>query len=160
MMAGMSRILLLGALALLAGCGREAPDWGPDQQGRTISAAELQGRWLIVNYWAEWCVPCRKEVPELNRLQAELPAGQVRVLGVNFDALEGAELQAAIAALGIGFTTLVQDPGPRLGIEPLRALPVTLLVDPAGQVRETLVGEQTADGLRARLRALGAAPGS
>ena len=71
-----------------------------------------------------------------------------------------AELQAAIAALGIGFTTLVQDPGPRLGIEPLRALPVTLLVDPAGQVRETLVGEQTADGLRARLRALGAAPGS
>ncbi len=156
MRAGMGRIVLLGVLAVLAACSEPAPDWGVDQKGRMVRAAELQGRWLIINYWAEWCLPCRKEVPELNRLQRELPAEQVRVLGGNFDALQGAELQAAIGALGIDFTTLVQDPGPRLGLEPLRALPVTLLVDPAGVLRETLLGEQSAAGLRARLQALGA----
>lgn len=77
---------------LLGGCGE--PDWGVDQQGRTVRAGELQGRWLVINYWAEWCAPCRREVPELNRLAAEAGEPPRRVLGVNFDALQGEALAA------------------------------------------------------------------
>lgn len=148
------RLLGLGLVVLLAACG--AADWGADQHGRPVAAAQLEERWLVVNYWAEWCAPCRKEVPELNRLAEALQAGPVRVLGVNFDELQGEELARAVEALGIRYTNLAQDPGPRLGLAPSQVLPVTWLVDPQGRVREQLNGEQTEQGLRERLAALGA----
>ncbi len=143
---------LVGVSLLLAGCSEV--DWGVDQHGRQVEAAELEGRWLVINYWAEWCGPCRKEIPELNRLAEELQAQQVTGLGVNFDALQGEELRAAVGQLGIRFTVLASDPAPRLGLTPSQVLPVTWLVDPQGRVREQLPGEQTALGLKARLAEL------
>lgn len=143
---------LLGVSLLLAGCSEA--DWGVDQHGRQIAAGELAGHWLVINYWAEWCGPCRKEIPELNRLAEELQAQQVTVLGVNFDALQGEELRTAAEQLGIRFTVLASDPAPRLGLTPSQVLPVTWLVDPQGRVREQLPGEQTALGLKARLAEL------
>src|SRR5690606_11211450 len=74
------------ALALclaLVGCG--AADLGPDQHGAVVTPQSLQGQWLVINYWAEWCAPCRKEIPELNALPEHIDG--VRVLGVNFDGL-------------------------------------------------------------------------
>lgn len=148
------RLLPLAVGLLLAACGGE--DWGPDQHGRPVAAEQLAGRWLVVNYWAEWCGPCRREIPELNRLAEELQSAPVRVVGVNFDALQGEELARAVEALGIRYANLAQDPAPRLGLAPSQVLPVTWLVDPQGRAREQLSGEQTASGLRERLRALGA----
>lgn len=148
------RALWLSLGLLLAACA--GADWGPDQHGRPVAAQQLEGRWLVINYWADWCAPCRKEVPELNRLAEALQGRPVSVLGVNFDALQGEELGQAVAALGIRYTNLARDPGPRLGLAPSQVLPVTWLVDPQGRVREQLNGEQTAAGLQARLAALGA----
>ncbi|HEY8331656.1 MAG TPA: TlpA disulfide reductase family protein [Pseudomonas sp.] len=151
-----SAVPLLCAALLLGGCSEA--DWGADQHGRPVAAAQLDGRWLVINYWAEWCGPCRKEVPELNRLASELAAQPVRVLGVNFDGLQGEELRKATAALGIAYTNLASDPAARLGLTSSPVLPVTWLVDPQGRVREQLAGEQTSAGLQAKLAALRAQP--
>ncbi len=139
---------------LLGGCG--AADWGVDQQGRTVRAGELQGRWLVINYWAEWCAPCRREVPELNRLAAEAGEPPRRVLGVNFDALQGEALRRAAQGLDIRYSSLASDPAARLGLARSEGLPVTWLVDPQGRVRAQLRGEQTAAGLAAKLAELAA----
>lgn len=139
---------LLASLAL-AGC---AEDWGPDQHGETVTANQLADQWVLVNYWAEWCGPCRTEIPELNTLDEA--QGDVTVLGVNFDGLQGDELIAAADALGIDFTVLSQDPAERLELPRSAVLPVTYIVDSTGRVRASLVGEQTAEGLLARLDAL------
>ena len=142
--------LVIGLVAglFLAGC---AEDWGVDQHGRKVTAEQLEGQWLVINYWAEWCKPCRTEIPELNRLDEELRGKGVQVLGVNFDALQGETLVAAAKAFDIRFTLLAQDPAPRLELPRNDVLPVTYLVDNKGRLRERLVGEQTATGLHERL---------
>ncbi len=147
----LGRFGLLACL-LLAGCSE---DWGPDQHGEAITAQQLDGRWLVINYWAQWCGPCRTEVPELNTLDRSLD--DVTVLGVNFDGIEGDELVAAADELGITFRVLAVDPAERLSLPPSAVLPVTYILDPDREVRARLVGEQTAEGLRARLAGLRAA---
>ncbi|MCQ4294558.1 TlpA family protein disulfide reductase [Pseudomonas stutzeri] len=141
--------LLLFACLVLSACEKE---WGVDQHGREITATQLQGQWLLINYWAEWCGPCRTEIPELNAL-AEAEPG-LEVLGVNFDELRGEELAQAAEALGIRFRVLSDDPAERLQLPRSQVLPVTYLVDDKGVVRERLVGEQTADGILAHLARL------
>jgi thiol-disulfide isomerase/thioredoxin len=133
---------------LLAGC---AEDFGVDQHGQKVAGERLEGQWLVINYWAEWCAPCRSEIPELNALAEQVGEQPVIILGVNFDGLQGAELSKAAQAMGIEFTVLAQDPAPRFGLPGTEVLPVTFIVDEQGRMRERLLGEQTAAGLRARL---------
>ena len=55
----------IGMALILAAC---TEDVGVDQHGRKVAAERLDGQWLVINYWAEWCGPCRTEIPELNAL--------------------------------------------------------------------------------------------
>ncbi|WP_409519760.1 TlpA disulfide reductase family protein [Pseudomonas sp. J452] len=150
---GMRLQFMVGILTglLLAGC---AEDLGVDQHGRKVTAEQLDGQWLVINYWAEWCGPCRTEIPQLNRLAEQTQGRAVRVLGVNFDALQGDALNKAVAGLGIRFTVLAQDPAARYQLPRNDVLPVTYIVDDQGRVRERLLGEQSAAGLLARLTEL------
>lgn len=145
--------IVMGLMAglILAGC---SADYGTDQHGQKVPAAGVDGQWLVINYWAEWCAPCRKEIPELNHLAEEGKAQGFRVLGVNFDGLRDADLAKASQALGVQYTVLADDPAPRYSLPRSEALPVTYIIDPEGKMREQLLGEQTAAGLQARLSAL------
>ncbi|PAU57415.1 TlpA disulfide reductase family protein [Pseudomonas indica] len=136
---------------LLSGC---AEDLGLDQHGRKVTAAELDGQWLVINYWAEWCKPCRSEIPQLNLLAERMKNQGVVVLGVNFDGLQGAELTRSSDTMKIDFRVLAKDPSERFQLPRNEVLPVTYLVDGQGQMRERLLGEQTAAGLIARLKEL------
>jgi len=97
---------------------------------------------VFINYWAEWCAPCREEIPELNDFAAA-HAQRVRVLSVNFDGVTGEQLSAQIAGLGIAFPTLLTDPRAALGVPPPQGLPETLVIDPQGRLNQVLRGPQT-----------------
>ena len=144
-------VVVLGIGLILAGC---AEDIGVDQYGRKVAVERLEGQWLVINYWAQWCAPCRTEIPELNALEKQLKEQSVQVLGVNFDALQGEKLSKAAQDMGITFTVLAQDPAERYQLPRAEVLPVTYIVDDQGRMRERLLGEQTAAGLAARLAAL------
>ncbi|ROL66771.1 peroxiredoxin [Pseudomonas protegens] len=136
---------------LLGGCGN---DYGVDQYGQKVAAERLDKQWLVLNYWAEWCGPCRTEVPELNALNEQLKGQSATVLGVNFDNVQGEELKSASEKLGIKFTVLAQNPEQLFDLPRSEALPVTYIIDDKGKVREQLLGEQTAAGVMAKLQAL------
>lgn len=138
----------IGMGLILAGC---TEDVGVDQYGRKVAVERLEGQWLVINYWAQWCAPCRTEIPELNALDKQQAA---QVLGVNFDALQGDKLSQAAQDMGIAFTVLAQDPAERYQLPRSEVLPVTYIVDDQGRLRERLLGEQTAASLSARLAAL------
>ncbi|MBV6754677.1 TlpA family protein disulfide reductase [Pseudomonas chlororaphis] len=143
-------LAMMGAL-LLSGCGN---DYGVDQHGQKVASERLDKQWKVVNYWAEWCGPCRTEIPELNALSEQLKGQSAEVFGVNFDGLQGDDLRKAGETLGIRFTVLAQDPADFFDLPRSEALPVTYIIDDKGKVREQLMGEQTAAGVLAKLKAL------
>ncbi|AIG02334.1 AhpC/TSA family antioxidant protein [Pseudomonas fluorescens] len=147
---------LIGALAvittlLLSGCGN---DYGVDQYGQKVASERIDKQWLVINYWAEWCGPCRIEIPELNALAEQLKGQPVSVFGVNFDNVQGEELKSASEKLGIKFTVLAQNPEAIFDIPRSEALPVTYIIDDKGKVRAQMLGEQTAAGVLAKLKEL------
>ncbi|MCO1334041.1 TlpA family protein disulfide reductase [Microbulbifer sp. OS29] len=101
------------------------------------------GKILLVNYWAEWCKPCREEVPVLNQLNQRNE--NIVVIGVNFDALSAAEIQVQAEKLGIEFPVLASEPLGRWGQPKPEVLPSTFIIGADGQWRKTLVGPQDSE---------------
>lgn len=132
--------LLLLAMLALAGCGTD--DRVTLADGGRVSFDDWQGKWLIINYWAEWCAPCRKEIPELNLLHSERAGTDAVVLGVNYDGLTGERLASLSREMGIEFPVLEADPRERWGADLPAVLPSTLIIDPAGKLSQVLVGPQ------------------
>ena len=132
--------LSLAMVLVLFGCSDRQ-----DAPPGTLDLERLDGQWVVINYWAEWCKPCIKEIPELNALDKRYPA--VAVMGVNYDGLSGEELQAQAREFGIEFHLLTTDPAPQLGVARPVVLPTTLILDPQGRLTETLVGPQTLESL-------------
>ncbi|MBS7325876.1 MAG: TlpA family protein disulfide reductase [Thiopseudomonas sp.] len=142
--------LLLTSL-LLVGCSQSATPLS-DSNGQPL---DTTGKWLLVNYWATWCKPCRAEIPALNSLHHELSA-QIIVLGYNFDQLEDKALQTAANELGIEFPLLSTAAIRQLDLPGVAGIPVTFLINPDGHYHDRLTGEQSRDSLLAVLRANGA----
>ena len=138
---------LLGcALGGLSGCEGEQTLLST---GDSFDLDEPQ--WLVVNYWAEWCGPCRHEIPELNELNAQSTAQPLVVLGVNYDGLHNEKLDAVISRMGIEFPVLEDDPRERWLQSLPTVLPTTFIIDADGGLRESLVGPQTRAGILERI---------
>lgn len=134
-------LLALAVAIILTACGADRPG------SAGFSLADYKGRWLVVNYWAEWCKPCIKEIPELNALDAKYP--QVAVVGVNFDGETGEILRQQIDKLGIAFPVVAVEPSTTLGVDLPSVLPATFIFDPDGKLVHSLVGPQTLETLAA-----------
>jgi peroxiredoxin len=135
-------IALLGII--LAACSAK-PD-AVDSQGKPIYVKDYHGKWLVINYWAEWCKPCITELPELNALyKQQVP--QVMVIGVSFDGLADAEMQRVAQKLHIDFPMTNNFPVQKFGVEHVEALPITFLISPQGKLVKTLHGPQTQQSL-------------
>ena len=133
------RALVVVSLVVLCACSQ--PLDFVDTDGNGYRYSDIQGKWQVINYWATWCAPCIREIPELIRLNEN--NDNVVVFGVNFDAPEGEEITRQIEKMGITFPVYQEDPGVRLGIEMPEVLPTTVLIDPEGKIARVLVGPQT-----------------
>ncbi|SDS72775.1 Thiol-disulfide isomerase or thioredoxin [Halopseudomonas xinjiangensis] len=137
-----TKLVLLATVALMVAC---APDNWTDQHGKRIEQQSLTSRWLVVNYWAEWCGPCREEIPELNALSIERP--DVAVVGINFDGLTGEQLREVSDQMNIRFPVLEHEFAAAMGLAKPAVIPTTYLFAPGGQQTAALQGPQTAEAL-------------
>ena len=121
----------------------------PDYQmfnGSSGNIENLKGKWVVVNYWVDWCPPCIKEMPELSAFYNDNKE-RVTVFAYNFDRLEGEELQQMLIRFKVGVPSILSDPGELFGWEAPPSLPTTYIVDPQGNMKVMLVGPQTKEKL-------------
>lgn len=111
-------------------------------EGDNVFLSDLKGKWIIFNYWADWCPPCIKEIPELNNLQRNY-SNKLKVFLINFDMLEGEELNQQLKKFNVKVDSLLSDPSTIFNWTIPENLPVTFIINKNGDLEHTLVGPQT-----------------
>jgi thiol-disulfide isomerase/thioredoxin len=116
--------------------------------GKTFDLAAQRGTWVIVNYWATWCVPCIKEMPDISRFVARHK--NVAAIGLAYDDSEPADIKAFLARHPVVYPIAqVTLDKPLKDFDEPRGLPTTYLIDPDGKVAKHIVGPVTEASLEA-----------
>lgn len=136
------KIIQLFCLFIILSCQRNDIEVfnGPD-----TSLDKLNGNWVVINYWADWCAPCIKEIPELNNFAQENK--DLKVYTFNFDYLQVDDLEPIANKFNIMVPSLVTHPRDIWGIQTPPAVPATFFINPNGQLTLSLFRPQTKDDL-------------
>jgi thiol-disulfide isomerase/thioredoxin len=130
----------------IAATPRRLPDLAfNDADGKPRTLGEFRGRTILLNLWATWCVPCRKEMPALDALQAKLGGDRFEVVAINIDTRNLERPKAWLREVGITRLGYYADPSAKV-FQDLKAagkaigMPTTLLIDPQGCELGALAG--------------------
>ncbi len=108
-----------------------------DAEGHERTLADWRGRTVLLNLWATWCVPCRKEMPALDALQSDLGGPNFEVIAINIDTRDPAKPLAFLKDIGVTHLTYYADPSAKVFQELKLAgkafgMPTTLIADRSG----------------------------
>ena len=156
-MAGTSRVFRHLALVLvaLASIGAKAPEIGARAplfeltlvDGTKISSADLRGQVVVLNFWATWCVPCKKELPTLDGYYAAASKYGLRVFAVTTeDSVPLSQLKTLFAAMHISPVRKIRGP-----YDVMRGVPTNYVIDRAGRIRYAQAGAFDLDALNTLL---------
>ncbi|WP_316751484.1 TlpA disulfide reductase family protein [Pedobacter gandavensis] len=128
------KIARLNAIAI----GAQAPDFElKDLEGKLISLKDFKGKYVLLDFWASWCGPCRKENPNVVKAYEGYKAKGFTVLGVSLDAKE-ADWRKAVKEDGMPWTQVINDKKSRVNaLYEIKAIPANFLIDPRGKIIAT-----------------------
>ena len=140
-------LALLCALCLPAGAAELKPWSGPtpplelvDLEGKRHRLSDYRGAAVVVNFWATWCVPCRDEMPSLERLRASVDGKRVVILAVNL-AEPDSRVRKFLDAMPVRFPILMDREASVAKAWQAKLLPATFVVGPDGVIRYRHLGE-------------------
>ncbi len=120
-----------------------------DAEDGDHALAEYKGKWVVLNFWATWCAPCRREMPSLDRLQTAMPEVAVVPVATGRNAVEG--IQRFFDEAGVKALPILRDPQSDLAhAMGIIGLPVTVILNPEGQEVARLIGDAEWDSASAQ----------
>jgi peroxiredoxin len=136
--------------------GKPAPVFALEGlDGKVHRLEEYRGKQIVLNFWATWCIPCRLEMPLLDATYRRLAGSGLVVIGINFGE-DHTAVQQYVEELKLSFPILVDEAGVAARAYGVVGLPTTFFVDPAGILRDRVVGPLTAESLQGYLDRLAA----
>ncbi len=132
-------LALLVCLLLLLSPGAQAKGFiFTDSTGKKLTLSDYKGKWVLINFWATWCPPCLKEIPDLVSLYESRK--DVMVIGVAMDYRDSKTVLKFVNSLSISYPIVFGDKKIAAQIGPISMLPTTYLFNPAGQPAAYKIG--------------------
>ena len=113
-----------------------------DINGETIKLSDYSGKIIILNFFGTWCPPCRMEMPDFNEIATKYK-NDVEVVALAVGGSGPAKVKAFAKEMGLGFTIAVDDGTVSLLYGPIRAIPVTVIIDKDFNIAEKFIGRRT-----------------
>lgn len=119
--------------------------------GAAVGFDRFRGKVTVVNFWATWCPPCRKEMPSIDRLRADVAGDDVEVVVIALDRASPEKIKEFFLSIGSENLKIYRDPTLRLGTEAgVLGMPVTIILDREGREVARLQGEAEWDAPEAK----------
>ncbi len=127
-----------------------APDFSlEDLSGRRVELKNLRGKVVFLNFWATWCVPCREEMPTMERLDQELKNQGLEIVAVNYEE-HANEVRRFFGKLGLSFTVLLDPDGKVAEDYGAWSIPLSFFIDRKGELVGKVLGSRAWDSPEAR----------
>lgn len=110
-----------------------------DIDGKKTELNSLKGRWVFLHFWASWCGPCRKEMPEIQQLADEMKGEKFQIIMVNTAEDEDTVFEF-LASINVELNSLLDIDGQVTEAWKPRGLPTSFLINPEGQVKYQAIG--------------------
>ena len=125
-----------------------------DLDGKPVRLSCAPGRMLIVNFWASWCKPCKKEIAHLLELQDEFRELGFDIVGILLDSYQREHLKDEVAGLNITYPVYIGDVVTVVSKTDVPTVPATMIVDSSGEIIKKLVGYHSKEELQAAIQAM------
>ena len=120
---------------------QKAPDFTLDtMEGDTFTLSDHKGKVVVINIWATWCAPCRKEIPEFIKMQRDLGNQGVLFVGVSIDKKGWDAVRPYAQKMDINYPVVVDDGSVSDGYGPFRLIPTSYIINKRGQVEYVVPG--------------------
>lgn len=147
-------LLLLLQVSALAQSSKQTALRLKDMNGRQISLADYRGRVVLVNFWATWCIPCRTEIPDLIKKQRQYRVRGLRIIGITYPPEKISEVRAFLRKLRINYPIAMGTKSTKDIFTASETLPMTVVIDSEGMVREVIEGIMYSDEFDEKVRPL------
>lgn len=121
-----------------------------EENGKKVSLSDQKGKVLLINFWATWCAPCKKEMPDLSEINKELKDKDFKMYGVNIFFKGNPSIESVLQTIPVSYPILDGNDAVVAAFEKamgskIEGVPTTLIIDKEGKIVDSMVGMRDKD---------------